>query len=389
MSDKPQILGPVQKLQFLASAAGMPFVSRAQLAILVTLADMANASTGLAWPSFSTLAARSGTTARHAKTATKGLIEAGLIVVQQQGNRIRSNRYRLNPMPQEITHGSVTQITIQGCDLEDTRLVIPSGNGNDPQSTKVVFCEAPKSINQSEHKAKIDDRAISEVDAAPSRPEGPSGLHPTSRTESHEPYREFWLAMPMRTTVADAETRITEYLENGVIYADIVAGAKRYSAYCNTTTSPRRQSALAWLNRQAWRDDWTPPAPKGPAKAQESPGVADKAKTKTKTKTKTKEARQITPEFAAWNIKYEVIFKSRHKAYILFDNHCHEKPSDRPGPYNEKCGPCNNVRVDEVNKRPHRTLCCEIGKPLFEYQNEQIRQLKSLDRIRPKKYLTT
>ena len=109
MSDIQQSLSPVEKLQYLASAAAMPKLSRVQLAILVVLTDMANASTGLAWPSFTTLAARAGTTPRHAKSATKGLVNGGLIIVHMAGNRVRSNRYRLNPNPPAIDQGSVPQ----------------------------------------------------------------------------------------------------------------------------------------------------------------------------------------------------------------------------------------------------------------------------------------
>ena len=289
MSNIPQTLGPVAKLQYLRQAAAMPNLSRVQLAILIVLADMANATHGLAWPSFNTLGTQTGTSTRHAKTATKGLIDAGLIVVHEPGTRVRANRYRLNPKPPENTQGSDPQNTTQGSDLQDTRVVIPSDIGGDPQSTKVVIPRAPKSINQSEHQAKIDDRATGEGAAAPSRPGGPSGLHPPEPKTNQDRYPEFWQAMPMKTTVHDAEERITEYLDNGVPFTEIVAGAKRYTAYCQATKSLRRQSALAWLNRQAWRDDWTVPTSKTPTKATDSPQVERKAKGKAKPTGKTKE----------------------------------------------------------------------------------------------------
>jgi hypothetical protein len=381
MSDTPQTLGPVAKLQYLAQAAAMPNLSRVQLAVLVVLADMANATHGLAYPSFSTLAAKTGTSTRHAKTATKGLIDAGLIVVHEPGSRNRTNRYKLNPKPPENTQGSDQQDTTQGSDLQDTTVVIPSNISGDPQSTKVVIPRTPKSINQSEQQAKIDDRATGEGAAAPSRPGEPSGLHPPEPKTNQDRYPEFWQAMPMKTTVLEAEARITEYLDNGVPFAEIVAGAKRYTAYCQTSKSPKRSSALAWLDRQAWRDDWTAPTSKTPTKEPESPQAERKAKSKANAPAKAKEARRVNPEYVAWQSKHDPIWNS-YIADNSFQNHC-LSPT-----YVIKCQPCNGLRLDVIHKRPFRYQCCPVGKPLYEHLHEQKRQVAALERSKPNKYLT-
>jgi hypothetical protein len=383
MSDIPQTLGPVAKLQYLRQAAAMPNLNRVQLAVLVVLADMANATHGLAWPSFSTLAASTGTSTRHAKTATKGLIEAGLIVVHEPGTRVRSNRYKLNPKPPVNTQGSDPQDTTQGSDLQDTTVVIPSNISGDPQSTKVVIPRTPKSINQSEQQAKIDDRATGEGAAAPSRPGGPSGLHPPEPKTNQDRYPEFWQAMPMKTTVHDAEARITEYLDNGEPFAEIVAGAKRYTAYCQATKSPRRQSALAWLNRQAWRDDWTAPTTKTPAKATDSPQAARKAKGKGNATAKAKEARRVNPEYVAWQSKHDPIRNSYSANYKSFENHLYTEGT----PYIYHCKPCMTTRNDLLHKRPASAAFCEIGKPLYEHLQGQKRQVAALERSKPNKYL--
>lgn len=369
MSEIPQTLGPVEKLQYLAHAAAMPNLSRVQLAVLVVLADMANATHGLAWPSYSTLATRTGATTRHAKTATKGLIDAGLIMVHEPGNRARSNRYRLNPKTQENIQGGDPQNTTQGSDLQDTRVVIPSDICGDLQSTKVVIPRTPESINQSEHQAKIDDRATGEGAAAPSRPRGPSGLHPPEPKTNQDRYPEFWQAMPMKTTVHEAEARIAEYVDLGFIYADIVAGAKRYSAYCQATKSPRRQSAVVWLNRQAWRDDWIVSITKGPAKTPESPQVDRKAKGKAPATDKTKKRQKLTrnPEHLAWEKKYEEINSRQSNNIRIFFHHAGVTKHDGTGRI--LCKQCNDVR--EARIRPSSTtpeikICCSIGAPLWD-----------------------
>ena len=379
-----QTLGPVQKLQYLASAAGMPILSRVQLAILVTMADMANATTGLAWPSFATLAGRTGTTTRHAKTATKALLNLGLVVIHQHGNRVRSNRYKLNPKILVNDQGSDPHNTTQGSDLQSTTVVISSDRGSDPHNTDVVPPTTPLSINQSEQQAKIDDRATGEGAAAPSRPLGPSGLHPPVSSESQDPYLEFWQAMPMRTTVADAESRIAEYLENGVIYADIVAGAKRYTAYCNATRSPRRQSALAWLNRQAWRDDWTPttirPATKNPTTAEESPKAQRHAKDKGKA------PKQINPKYTEWEAERGRLYAVRSNEVGFLNHWSHREPNQRPI---LKCKKCFDAfDATKYGSYPIELMhCCSEGRPLAKIRNQISAAIAEHLKLKPRQHL--
>jgi hypothetical protein len=288
-------------------------------------------------------------------------------VVHQPGSRNRTNRYRLNPKPPENTQGSDPQDTTQGSDLQDTTVVIPSNISGDPQSTKVVIPRTPKSIHQSEQQAKIDDRATGEGAAAPSRPGGPSGLHPPEPKTNQDRYPEFWQAMPMKTTVADAEARIAEYVDLGVPFTEIVAGAKRYTAYCQATKSPRRQSALAWLNRQAWRDDWTAPTTRTPAKAPESPQAARKAKGKGKPTGKTKEAKKVNPEHLAWDKEYAELHSRQSNSIRLFFNHAGVTKHDGTGRI--LCKQCNDVREARTGRfstTPEIKICCSIGAPLWD-----------------------
>ena len=91
----PAEFGPVAKLKMLAIAGRSPGVSRVELAALIAIADMADAQSGIAWPSFATLAERSGSTRRHVKNAVKRLIAGGYLTIAQRGNRVRSNRYKI------------------------------------------------------------------------------------------------------------------------------------------------------------------------------------------------------------------------------------------------------------------------------------------------------
>jgi len=346
-------------------------LSRAELASLVVLTDMANSTHGLAWPSFNTLASRIGTTARHAKTAIKGLIGAGLITVHQQGNRVRSNRYRLNPQPQASEQFSDLESTTSGSDLQNTRVVIYSDTCSDLQSPKVVMSRAPKSINQSEHKAKIDDRATGEGADAPSCPLGASGLQPPEEKTAQDRYPEFWQAMPMRTTVAQAETLISNYLITGVPYQDIINGAKRYSTYCQTSKSPRRQSAANWLTQEKWRDDWTSPSFKATAKVSVSHQNARKIKRKTNPSSETKETRQTNPDFLAWRRKRRQLFQYAAEKRTLLSEHF------------KTCKSCNNA-LNSTN----RTLLCGIGKSLVEQEKDLDKQELDMGPA-PERYLNT
>ena len=113
---KQNIYGPVEKLQFLSDAAAISELSRAELAVLNVLADMANATTGLAWPSFQTLGKRIGTTDRSAKRAVSGLAKAGLLEIVEPGTRNhKSNRYKLGKIQtsdtDDTTAASDTHVT--------------------------------------------------------------------------------------------------------------------------------------------------------------------------------------------------------------------------------------------------------------------------------------
>lgn len=248
---QPNPFGPVQKLKFLAQGAKVPAMSRAELAVLIVLADMANSNTGIAWPSFATLAERAGVSGRHAKTAIKNLIARGFIEVTEQGNRIKSNRYKINLR----AGGSDLGNTTQPSDLQSTRVVNSSVRGSDVECPDVVIPSSPESIHPSEHKASEGwDRSQADggaPNASPSR-----ARQPDPRKDQ---FPEFWEAIGHRATVSESEQAIREFLCEGTEYDEIVDGGRRWAAYNTATGGRRKASPVQWLLKEKWRDDWTVP----------------------------------------------------------------------------------------------------------------------------------
>lgn len=287
--------GPVDKIKWLAAAAGVHELSRVELALLVVVADMINSTSGQAWPSYNTLADRTGSSPRHVKRAVKRLTNKGLLIIVQRGNRVRSNRYKLNK-------GYFASLT--GSDAEVTTVVTPLSSCSDVQVPDVVTPRPPESINESEHKAKDEfDRSQADGGAAPSRPVGASGAPHRGIA-----YPEFWKAMGRRTAVAESEQLIREAVADGVEYQDIVQGARRYARYCADTGGSMKLSAAAWLQKQKWLDDWEF-IPKASTRDQKATSKKKKPKAKASaTRTATgKPRKKMNPEFKVWREKKALV----------------------------------------------------------------------------------
>lgn len=262
-------MGPVDKLKWLAAAAGLPLPGRVELAVLVVITDMMSSASGQAWPSFATLASRTGSSPRNVKRAVKRLCDCGLLVIVEHGNRVRSNRYTLN---------AAKFATVAGGDVQDTTVVTPASSCSDLQVPDVVTHRPPESIHESEPKAKDEvDRSQADGGAAPSRP-----LRASGAPRAGEAFAEFWEAMGRRTSVAEAEQLIREAMSEGHEYQAIVDGARRYRNYCADTGGIMKLNAAAWLQKEKWRDDWQlvkpEPKPKPSAKQSGQGKPASKAK---------------------------------------------------------------------------------------------------------------
>ena len=257
---KQNIYGPVEKLQFLSDAAAISELSRAELAVLNVLADMANATTGLAWPSFQTLGKRIGTTDRSAKRAVSGLAKAGLLEIVEHGTRNhKSNRYKLGKIQTSdtdvTTAASDTHVTTPS-DTDDTTLVTRVTGASDTCDQKLVTRTSPKSIHSI--RAISEEGMIDRDAAAPLRPGGLGAGRQTVESDCSE----FWQALGRQQTVYQSEQLIAELVASGIDYADIVAGAKRYAEYCTRTGAAQKMTPASWLSNRKWLDDWQLPAAK-------------------------------------------------------------------------------------------------------------------------------
>lgn len=243
-SVKAPLFGPVRKLRWLVGAAGKHELSRADLAMLVLLADHTNTITGKAWPAFGRLAKLGGVTPRTAKRSVARLTALDLIAVAEHGGPGRSNRYRLNWDIFEQSEDSVDDDTIQMAMVSGTAA---NGDISDP---KIVTHMSPNPINRSEQEAKEKiEGSQADCEAAPPRL-GACDL-PHKRG-----YERFWDAWGRKVTVSETERLIDAKVEEGHPLDDIVAGVQRFQKYCADTGKPSRIKPAAFVHGEKWRDDW-------------------------------------------------------------------------------------------------------------------------------------
>lgn len=295
----PAKYGAVVKLQWLRATASRADIPRATLAACIILADHADATTGICWPSFATIAKAIGTDSRHTKRAISKAVEAGLISITEHGNRVRSNRYRLNL----DAIGSGTNDTTLCSGIHDTRVVSSRAEGSGTQAQKVVVSTPPESIHLSEHQAR-DRWEISgnpDGDALAPRPRGAQLARQPDR------YPEFWEAVGKRATVAESEQLIAEYLAEGVEYADIIAGADRWKHYNAITGGRKATSPAKWLEHQKWRDDWTPPQHREATKPATRKAAKSSPVTRKATTRSGKPKRIQNPDFKRWHAERDSV----------------------------------------------------------------------------------
>lgn len=352
-------MGPVEKLQFLSRAAAVPTLSRVQLAVLIVLADMAGSKDGLAWPSFNTLAARTGTTPRHAKRAVQALVKDGAVVLAMPGTRVRSNRYRLNKaaFPEKYAEGSDTGDTTPGDDMTYTTVVTPSARSGGAQVPDVVACVSPESVLESEPKARMKGTDNEGAHAYAGGPGGPLRL---AGQPGQDAYPEFWEAFGVRSTVAMAEKRLRELLAAGADYGEIVDGARRYHAYNLATGGNKRSSADRWLEREAWRDAWTVRARHVEADA---PSKADSRASETRKQTgkgkpSARAKKPVDPGIEAARRECQELKRKYEKANDSHGRHIYGPRGDNgcrqcdEAQYGEGVEPCSEgARLDDLLKR--------------------------------------
>lgn len=317
------VIGVVEKMQVLARAAAMSELSRAELAVLVVIADHINAKNGSCYMGFSHLSESAATSARHAKEVVKKLADRQLITVES-GNRQRANTYRLCPDRFPLTPKEMRNLPPAPSEPQITTLVNPSVLNSDAQSTALVIPISPQSVFESEHKAKDEKDSVEEA-AAPLRPRGAGGLP----HNNGDLFPEFWQAFSIRSAVADAEAELRQILERGIDYNDVLDGAKRYAIYNHETNGwGKATNAAKWLKAEKWRDDWTPPKERvkaSPKTEKEEAPVRSNAKPKkeakpTRTRAKPKGI-TATKEYEKWEARKDYLHQQRVNASMPLDNH--------------------------------------------------------------------
>jgi hypothetical protein len=258
----PAPFGPVRKLRWLKGVAKRRELSRADLALLIVLADHVNSDTGKAWPAYPRLASTAGVSVRTAKRGIVRLTTLKLVTIAEHGGPGRSNRYGLNWALFEATGDGDTTDTMQ------TAMVTPVTTIGDTAGTDMVSRLTPDPINPSEHKAKDEiDRSQADGASAATPLGGACGLSPAGKG-----YAAFWEAWGRRVTVADTERLIDAAIDAGTNLADVVEGAVRFQHYCTDTGKPARMTPAAFVKGEKWRDDWqlvrNPKADKEKPKAQ-------------------------------------------------------------------------------------------------------------------------
>jgi hypothetical protein len=337
--------GPVAKLAFAAKVARIAKISRAEQAIVLVLADMADAKSGIAWPSFNTLAKRTSISSRHAKRAIKKLENYGLITIVEAGTRVRSNRYCINmdAVPSDIPD------TTEGGDMPITTVVTSEYMSGDMEGLDVVTAMPPESIHSSEHQASDEWERSQAEGGAPCAPALRPSLARQPGTGSDR-FPEFWEAVGRRTTVAESEQLIAETLAKGVAYKDILDGARRWTAYNAATGGKRKATPLRWLQNEKWRDDWAPPARAGETR---EPSSRKPAKTYSKL---VDEAARVQTD------------------YIMHQWHAEQHAGSKDAGI-VYCAECLDIfeacPVDDLSG------CCPIGLPVIKRFNDAFKKLRA------------
>ena len=247
-TDTSTTLSPVEKIQWLQAVAGMD-LTRDQLAVAITLANMANNETGKAWPSYSTIAERAGLYDRHnANRAVKALVKKRIIAITKQGNRTTPNTYKLN--------AAIVDKSLIAVDKTDgVWAEQPTGCGQDGLQgvgssayrvwaglpTKSVIEVNKESINQSARESADQEIAKS--------------------IERANEYSKFWKAAGSGNyyQVSEVEAELDRLIEEGHQLETIIAGLERWQAYTAAKGSKKVLSILKWLQGKRFNDPWAIP----------------------------------------------------------------------------------------------------------------------------------
>jgi hypothetical protein len=322
---------------------------------------MADSSSGVAWPSYNTIAAAIQTTPRGTKKAIAQAVEAGLVEIAEHGTRVRSNRYRINLN----VIGGEPQDTTLGGEHQFTTVVNSSSSCSERQQPYVVNHSSPESIHLSEHQAKDrKDRSQADGGSLSLRPERPSLANQPGR------FAEFWLAVGKRATVGESEQLLAELIADGVDLAEIVAGANRWRMYNEATGGRRATSPLKWLQRQKWLDDWTLPKGCNTTKTRNAGAGSPKGKSREAAN------RQSNPQYKAQHKAWEAELSKFESAYEL--------AGDTQSQHLSSCSVCK----DAAARQAWDDICHESRRLVKAFHKARLAETKwREENPRPKRWI--
>lgn len=289
--EKPNLL--VQWL-FMKEAASDPRLSRTAVACAFHLTDLHNKNRGYAWPSYETLAERTGSHRRTVIDAVKKLLDLEYFYVQT-GNGRRSNHYFPNFALVEFGPGGTTS-----GDADATSPGTPT-----PPLQAVAVQPATPDTSYIPVASSGGDIEVSPRSAGSSARRAPSpsrGAPPG--------FEAFWQEYPKKEGLKGAIEAYEAALQAEGVTPDLLATKAAQYAAAKAQVPPRYiKRPQYWLNEECWLEDPQPPSdpkPKAPRKSLSRPRkkhektvgtVKASRKAAKKNKKKTTKSRQTSPAF--------------------------------------------------------------------------------------------
>ena len=346
MSDPEEKPEPIflKKWLMINAALNDKSLSKGDVSVQWQILDRYSVKNGDCWPSLKRLAADTGLTQRTIQRSVTRLTEAGHSEIVKHGNRVESNHYKPNF---NLLDRVETSTSLPSNEVETAKTVC-----RDSQVPKVETPTSLKPSNEPEHKARdslrgLDNKLSSDAALAP-----PLAGSPLSSKEKFK-YPEFWNVYPTRKNVGKTEDEITIKLNDGVLLADIVEGARLYAINLESKRASWKGDKDYTIHPQnfvkdsRWLDDWA---------------VAPKSK-------------EVKPKVKPIdNLQYKEAYE---EADWAFQKHTDSAYYDSIGKGSvDSCkGSCQEHGAIDYEQYPNKFLFdfCAVGKPLYyEYMRLQI-----------------
>ena len=256
MSDPEEKPEPIflKKWLMINAALNDKSLSKGDVSVQWQILDRYSVKNGDCWPSLKRLAADTGLTQRTIQRSVTRLTEAGHSGIVKHGNRVESNHYKPNF---NLLDRVETSTSLPSNEVETAKTVC-----RDSQVPKVETPTSLKPSNEPEHKARDSLRGLdNKLSSDAARASPLLGLPLTSK-EKYK-YPEFWNVYPTRKNVGKTEDEITIKLNDGVLLADIVEGARLYAINLESKRTSWKGDKDYTIHPQnfvkdsRWLDDWT------------------------------------------------------------------------------------------------------------------------------------